>query len=376
MIDSTEEHSPARCGLTFETMNDEGRLTLVFNRTGFGFPSVDPDTLLEVAVIGAGLSGLACARSLSDAGFRVQVFDKSRGPGGRMATRRQGDLRFDHGAQYFTVKDPRFRRWVERWHGDGLVARWPGTVAVVCNGEISFKDDSTERWVGVPGMSAICGRLASGLDVTYGSRVVHLEPRDNRWRLETADGADAGRFDAVVVSAPAPQTAELLAAAAPDLAARARAVEMAPCWAVMTSYPHDLGLGFDGAFVEDSPLSWIVRNGTKPGRPPGETWVLHASPEWSRDHLELDPEIAAQWLVDAFCEAVALRSSRPSSLTAHRWRFALPENPLTEPCLFDPDLALAACGDWAGGPRVEGAFLSGCAAAERIAGLRSTSTGL
>jgi len=327
--------------------------------------------MLDIAVVGAGLSGLACARLLSEAGTRVRVFDKARGPGGRMATRRRGDLRFDHGAQYFTVRDPNFRRAMEQWQSDGLVARWLGTLAVVQNGEIALKDDSTERWVGQPGMSAICGHLANGLDVTYGSRVVHLEHRDNRWRLGTADGADMGRFDAVVLSAPAPQTAALLAEPAPELAARAGEVEMAPCWAVMASYAHDLELGFDGAFVDDSPLGWIARNRSKPGRPPGETWVLHASPEWSREHLELDQEVAAQWLADAFGEAVGRTLPPPTSLTAHRWRFALPVNPLTEPCLVDPERALAACGDWAGGPRVEGAFLSGCAAARRLIELRS-----
>ena len=347
-------------------MESRARSSNVHHADGTTPTRSDPDTPLEVAIIGAGLSGLACARSLSDSGIRVQVFDKSRGPGGRMATRRQGDLRFDHGAQYFTVRDPRFRRWVERWHADGLVARWPGTIAVVRKGEISFKVDSTERWVGVPGMSAICGRLASGLEVTYGSRIVHLEHRDNRWRLRTADGTDAGRFDAVVVSAPAPQTAALLAAPAAHLAERTAEVDMAPCWAAMVSFPDTLGLDFDGAFVEDSPLGWISRNNTKPGRPPNESWILHATPDWSRKHLELDQEVAAQWLVDAFYGAVGRHLPRPTSLTAHRWRFALPVNPLAEPCLFDQDLGLAACGDWASGPRVEGAFLSGCAAAELL----------
>ena len=330
-----------------------------------------PDRPLQVAVIGAGLSGLACARSLSDAGSRVRVLDKARGAGGRMSTRRRGDLRFDHGAQYFTVRSPRFRRSVEQWQVDGLVARWPGTLAVVQNGQIELKNDSIERWVGVPGMSAICGHLANGLDVAYGHRIVHLEHRDNRWRLETVDGAEVGRFDAVVISAPAPQTAALLAAPAPELAARAAEVDMAPCWAVMASYPHDLELGFDGAFVDDSPLGWIARNRSKPERPPGETWVLHASPEWSREHLELDQEIAAHRLVDAFCEAVGRDLPPPDFLTAHRWRFAQPVNPLAEPCLVDPGRALAACGDWAGGPRVEGAFLSGCAAARRLIEHRS-----
>jgi predicted NAD/FAD-dependent oxidoreductase len=327
---------------------------------------------LDVAVIGAGLSGLACARSLSEAGNRVRVFDKARGPGGRMATRRDGELRFDHGAQYFTVRDPRFSRQVEAWENDGLAARWSGALAVLREGEVSFKDDATERWVGVPGMSAVCRGLATDLDVTYGSRIVHLERRYSRWRLETDDGAEAGRFDAVVVSAPAPQTAALLATPATHMAERAAEIDMAPCWSAMVSYSDTLELAFDGAFVEGSPLGWIARNSAKPGRPPGETWVLHASPEWSREHLELDQEVAAQWLTDAFRDAVGHDLPSPASLAAHRWRFALPVHPLSEPCLFDPDLALAACGDWAGGPRVEGAFLSGCAAAQRLSGLRSS----
>ena len=330
-----------------------------------------PRPPLNIAVIGAGLSGLVCARLLSESDARVRVFDKARGPGGRMATRREGNLRFDHGAQYFTVRDPHFRRFIEQWRDEGLVARWPASIALVKNGEIEIKDDSTERWVGVPGMSAICGHLAAELDVSYGSRIVHIEHRENGWRLETADGSDPGRFDAIVLSAPAPQTAALLATPAPKLAARTDEVEMAPCWAVMASYSNDLELGFDGAFVDGSPLGWIARNGSKPGRPPGETWVLHATPEWSREHLELDQEVAAQWLTDALCEAVKRDLPSPTSVTAHRWRFALPVNPLSDPCLFDATRSVAVCGDWAGGPRVEGAFLSGRSAAKELIQFRT-----
>jgi predicted NAD/FAD-dependent oxidoreductase len=334
---------------------------------------IRPKPSLDVAVIGAGLSGLVCARLLTQAGNRVRIFDKARGPGGRMATRRWGDLRFDHGAQYFTVCDPRFRQLIDRWRTDGLVARWPGTVAEVRDGHIEIKDESTERWVGVPSMSAVCRHLSTGLDVNFRSRIVHLEHLDNQWRLETDGGADVGRYEALVLSAPAPQTTALLAAPAPELAALAGDVEMAPCWAVMALFPQPLGLDFEGAFVSNSPLRWIARNSTKPGRPPGEAWILHASPEWSHEHLELDQETAAQWLTDAFRDAIGSHVPSPTSLTAHRWRFALPVNPLSESCLFDPELALAACGDWAGGPRVEGAFLSGWAAAKQLLDLRSTS---
>jgi predicted NAD/FAD-dependent oxidoreductase len=325
---------------------------------------------LEVAVVGAGLSGLVCARIVADHGHQVRVFDKARGPGGRMSTRRAGELRFDHGAQYFTVRDRRFARWVSSWRRDGLVAPWTGAIAVLRDGTVSVKGDEVERWVAVPGMNALCGHLGDELDVRFGARVGALERTDRRWRVHSEDGIELGRFDAVVVSAPAPQTAVLLEGSAPALAARAAEVEMAPCWAVMASFQDPLNTGFDGAFVHHSPLSWVARNASKPGRPAAETWVLHGSPEWSADHLELEPDEVGRRLVAALRQALGGLAVEPDHVVAHRWRFALPVQPLPESCLFDAELGVAACGDWCGGPRVEGAFLAGAAAAGRILSLR------
>lgn len=327
------------------------------------FPEGAPET---VAVVGAGLSGLACARALVDHGVPVRVFDKARGAGGRMSTRRAEAWQFDHGAQYFTVRDPLFASQVELWRRDGLVASWQGTIAVLDSGNMVIKDDEIVRNVGVPGMNAVCRHLATDLDTFYQTRIGALERVGKQWALTTDQGADLGLFDAVVISAPAPQTAALLEDLAPNLADRAAGVEMSPCWAVMAVFPGPLDLGFDGAFVHNSPLSWVACNGSKPGRPGGEAWILHASPEWSRDHLELDRREAAQRLLDAFAATAGGLEAAPVHLDAHRWRFALPSEPLAEPCLFDADLRLAACGDWCGGPRVEGAFLSGTAAADRL----------
>ncbi len=144
---------------------------------------------------------------------------------------------------------------------------------------------------------------------------------------------------------------------------------MAPCWAVMAALADPLDVGFDAAFVHGSPLTWIARNASKPGRPAEEAWLLHASPEWSREHLDLDGELAARRLLDAFAAAAGRPLPEPLYHAAHRWRFALPTEPLAEPCLFDAETWLAACGDWCGGPRVEGAFLSGCAVAGRLLAL-------
>ncbi|HSO21457.1 MAG TPA: FAD-dependent oxidoreductase [Chondromyces sp.] len=319
-------------------------------------------------MVGAGISGLICARTLADRGYRVRVFDKARGAGGRMSTRRAGAWRFDHGAQYFTVRDPGFRARVAAWRGDGLVAPWMGRIAVLDDGTTAVKSDDTERLVAVPGMNALCRHLGRDLDVSYETRVASLERTADRWRLGSSDGRDLGDFDAGVVSAPAPQAAALLGRAAPELAARAGAVAMSPCWAVMAAFPEPPVLAFDGAFVRRSPLAWVARNASKAGRPEGEAWVLHGSPEWSESNLELEPDEAAAQLLEAFAEAAGGLGSVPVHLEGHRWRHALPHAPLAEPCLFDAGRRLAVCGDWCGGPRVEGAFLSGGAAAQRLLG--------
>jgi photolyase PhrII len=328
---------------------------------------------LEVAVVGAGISGLACARVLADHGHEVRVFEKARGVGGRTSTRRIGDWSFDHGAQYFTVRDERFRRLVASWLEDDLVRTWNGRIAVLAEGAVQTKSGGPDRYVGVPGMSAVCGHLAADLEVSLETRVAQPERSGGSWRLRSDDGRDLGGFDALVVSTPAPQVAELLAPAAPAIADLAKAVPFFSCWSVMVVFDRSLPTEFDGAFVDGPCLSWVARDSSKPNRAEAETWVLHASQNWSRRSLDLDPDIAAERLLDAFADAVGGLDQAPVKLSAHRWRFARP-SPLDEPCLFDAQRWLAVCGDWCGGPRVEGAFLSGCAAAGRLLSLRPGSS--
>jgi predicted NAD/FAD-dependent oxidoreductase len=317
-----------------------------------------------VAVVGAGIAGLACARELSRAGIEVAVYEKSRGNGGRLATRRADPYAFDHGAQYFTVRDERFAEEIARWQAADAAAEWLGTVVALRAGGV-HDTKPHRRFVGVPGMSAIGRAMAAGLDVRHEQAVTGLAVQGPRWAVIGEHGRVLGVFDRVVVAVPAPQAAALLAAS-PALAALAKSCDIAPCWALMAAFDHRLPLDYDGAFVEDAPLAWIMRNGSKPGRPDAECWVLHAGPAWTREHLELDKAAIPGPLLDVF-EQVTGITTRPLHAVAHRWRYALPEEPLTLPFLLDEATGLAACGDWCGGPRVEGAFLSGLQLGQALA---------
>lgn len=323
----------------------------------------------RVAVVGAGMSGLCCARRLDAAGYEVSLFDKGRRAGGRMSTRRDdGGRTFDHGAQYFTARDSAFAAEVQRWVADGVAAPWLGRIAVVGSdpADRPSASEAPVRYVGTPTMSAICRHLASGLNVRTSCRIASVTRHGSAWRLADSDKQDHGEFDTVVVSTPAGQAVDLLLGA-PSLAEQARAVTMSPCWAVMVTFPDPLDLPFDAAFVHGSPLGWVARQSSKPGRTPGATWVLHATPSFTQARWEEPSDDVVEALVEAFATATGQTFVAPTSATGHRWRFALPSEPLPDRCLWDPQLQIGAIGDWCGGPRVEGAALSGWTLARHIA---------
>ena len=326
----------------------------------------------RVAVVGAGISGLICARTLREHGLVVTIFDKSRGPGGRTATRRaEPGLSFDHGAQYFTVKDPQFERFVEAWIRQGIVAEWQGRIVEIEGSVVQKKPAVPKRYVGVPAMTAIASRLADNMALRLNTKIVKLVRDEDDWMLHDDLGQTHGPFGYVVVSLPAPQTADLLGLEA--LAVDARAVPMNPCWAVMVAFDRPIDAEWDGAFVHGSSLSWVARNCSKPCRDPSkETWVLHATSDWSNAHLEQSPADVAQLLLAEF-QKLAQTGAIPTHLHAHRWMFSSTSQSLDRLMLFDKNRGLAVCGDWLAGGRVEGAFRSGVVVANAL--IQHLSTG-
>jgi len=340
----------------------------------------------RVAVIGAGAAGASCARRLADAGHAVQVFDKSRGVGGRLATRRidwtdaQGGehrAHLDHGAPAFTARSPEFNRFVEQACGAGWLARWAPVMAPGNHPTL----ENPALWVAVPDMPALCRQLLGGIPLHLSCQVDAVRRDERGWRVESKGQTVAEGFNHVVLALPPPQTAPLLQPHRADWAQQAQGIPMLPCWTLMGVTEQDIATdctgvtGWDLALPTRGPLFWITRNESKPGRTavPGLAhWVVHATAEWSQTHSEapagdvqaLLQTALADVLKAALGHAVAWRHAG-----VHRWRYAsVPRADATVAghCWWDPSMGLGVCGDALGGAGVEGAWTSGQALARAV----------
>lgn len=320
--------------------------------------------IIDTVVIGAGWSGLTAARVMAAAGRKVVVVEKSRGAGGRSATRRLHGGHFDHGAQYFTARSAVFGRQLQQWRDAGLVQPWRPRLAVIGNKSAHHDPEETSRFVAVPGMNAVCHHMASNLDCRFEQRVTSL-CFDHEWQL----GLDSGerlQANRMLVTAPPAQAAALLGESDP-LHEMLAGIAFNPCIAGMLSFEKPFDPGFDAAFVnQPGALSWIARNSSKPGRK-GNDWVLHATAEWSRSNLEAPADEQARQLASAFGGLVGEPLPATSRCTAHRWRYSQAPAPLERGMITDEDRRLAIAGDWLAGSRIEGAWTSGRKAGEWLA---------
>ena len=331
------------------------------------------------AVIGAGMAGIACARTLVQAGHSVTVFEKTVSPGGRMATRSSPFGSFDHGAQYFTVRDARFARALETV--PGLCKPWSANAIRVLDAHGRVTEAPLpareSHWVAVPGMSDLVTQwaqpLAAACQLELKTRVTRIE-RDALdpagWQLRTEAGEARhvyGGFDGVMLALPAPQAADLLATSglSPKGLRKLASVDIAPCWTLMLAFPNamqpdlvTLGPQWNAARSTHHRVAWLARESSKPGRTPTERWTVQASAEWSREHLQDDPARIEAKMLKAFTEVTGIYAA-PAHTAVHRWRHARTIKPLGQTHLWDAHTGIGACGDWCIGHRVEDAFLSG-----------------
>jgi renalase len=353
-------------------------------------PGLVASMACHVAVIGAGVAGAACAAALARAGHRVTVFDKARGPGGRMSTRRgqhvdAQPLAFDHGAQFFTARDAAFQAEVQQGVQAGWIAPWAFAEAGLPPGE---GRSAEPRYVAVPSMPELARRIietasaqaAHPIQTAWPWHVAALQRGERGWRLKRLASALEngepevweGTFEHLVLAMPPEQAAVLLAPHRADWAGQAAATPMWPCWTLM-ALTEPVAWPFEAMRPASTqpghPLGWLARNDHKPGRPVHPTlqaWVAQATPEWSAQHLELTPEQVTPLLHQALFNALGLREGQEAAVAhsaVHRWRYAQPARDASggrvQAPWWDAALGLGVCGDFLGGGRVEAAWLSG-----------------
>ena len=324
---------------------------------------------MQIAIIGAGISGLSCARILHDHGHAVHVFEKSRGPSGRASTRKTDHWQADHGAQYFTARSPAFQQAVNGWIDLGIASTWTGRIMAAENGRLS-PSESVVRYVGTPTIPSIARHLAQGLHLQLQTTITEIRRANDAWQLHSQEhGWHEDAFDLVVFSIPAPQLQPFVRHFSADVIDVIEAVVFDPCLAIMMQYPHPLDLGFDGLFANDAVVGWVSRNNSKPGRSGLESWVIHMTPGFSQTHWESAAEFI-QKAADQFMQGHGAPACE--QMTLHRWRYALSHRGgdsnrgVHHDSLVDAQHRLAFCGDWLSGGRIEGAWQSGQHAAQQI----------
>ena len=314
--------------------------------------------MTKIAIIGAGLSGLSTAHFLKDHA-EITLFEKACDVGGRISTRRAEPYFFDHGAQYFTARTKAFQDFIQPLINQGIIERWSARYVKFDSDQIIERKnwiDDEPRYVGVPGMNKIAKHLAEGLNVHINTRIVSLK-RGNTWQLTDESGQLYSDFDWVISTAPSPQAVEVLPKKFKyydDI----KDVEMRACFSLMLGFSKNIPLEFEAAHVIHSDISWIAVNSHKPGRTDRFTLMVHSSEEYSEAHIDDDRETVMQHLMNETSNVIGHDVSIADYKTVHGWRYANNAKRENFHIFLDPDLKLAACGDWCLGGRVEGAFTS------------------
>lgn len=336
--------------------------------------------MMKIAIIGAGISGICAANLLAKQGFEVDVFEKSRGLGGRLTTKRLYWAHIDIGAQYFTARDPRFIQQVEEWQRQQAAAIWNFEPLSVQDGQLMPSKDATKRYVGTPRMNSIVHELSRDLTIKLGTRIhtitvddqssTHQTSTHKKWRLLDESGREYINYDWLIVSAPAEQAQYLLEHSPTDLSSVSQQIPInahRPCWAVALTTNGEVPDDIQGIFGDDV-ISWVSRQTSKPDRPTlsgDDCWLLHFTDKWSSTHskntTENPTQIALDWL-NIYLQPLRKKDAQPLTLDnsyEHFWLYAKLSDEYTSlKPLIDEHNKLAVFGDWCFGGRVEGAYLS------------------
>lgn len=327
--------------------------------------------MAHFAIVGAGMAGLSALQLLKEHGHQVTVFDKSRGSGGRLATKKVGDASWDMGAQFMRSHNGEFTRVLHQWQKQGWVAHWNFQPHVIDADGIRPSPDDVERFVGISRMTGLSRKMLESADQFHAStRIVQCLRNDDGWQLKDDQGNTFEHFDGLIINTPPLQAKPLLIGVAPELAKQCH-VDLMPTWTLLLALEqpltNDLANTVKGAFVKHPILDWVSQNSSKPERDNRlTTWVIHANHDWAREHTESPREWVQQQMLDAFFEIMQSTTQHHKEIWLHRWLYAIVDQPLHQGALFDAQQQLAVCGDWVDQGAIEGAWLSGQKAAQKL----------
>ena len=345
--------------------------------------------MFDVAIIGAGLAGLTCAQQLHQAGYRVVIVEKSRGVGGRVATRRLHNTLADHGVRYLEPQGKLLQQLIEILMQRNLLQTWTNTIYELKSTQLESRVTSESqpsqlaRYIAPAGMTTVTKFLATGLEIWLNRRVQSITTTaEPTWHLTLEPSVETQNeliAKAVVFAIPAPQALILLEPLSQTLPSTfvdsLRSVEFDPCLSVIAGYPtvgatHELPLPTWKASTlsNDSDLAWIGLDSSKRPNPQMPVFVLQSTAKFAKRYLDAeDLNPAGEQLLSRAAQLLIPWLDTPAWFQVHRWRYAFPSHPLNQDCLnADTMLPLVCCGDWCGGNRIESAMNSGLAAAVQI----------
>lgn len=323
--------------------------------------------MITIAIIGAGLSGLTAASILKNHA-RVTIFEKSRGVGGRMATRRSEPFSFDHGAQFFKVRSDAFQSFINPMIARGIIKNWDARFVEIQERKIvkqNIWDEHYPHYVGVPAMNSIAKFIAADLDIQLGTQISALEKVGSHWALYDNNKVQLGQYDWVISAIPAEQASTIL----PQEFIYSKAVnstKMKACFSLMLGFEQHIPLAFEAALVAGEDISWISVNSSKPERTGGTSLLIHSTNKWADRHINDDRAYVMDYLCSQLSDIIQLDISKASHRDIHAWRFANIDKQNGATHLIDTRQKIAVCGDWCIQGRVEAAFKSGYDSANRI----------
>lgn len=321
----------------------------------------------KIAVIGAGLSGLTFASRLN-AKAEVTVFEKSRGIGGRMATRYAENYEFDHGAQYFTAKGKAFQEFLEPFVEKGIVRNWQPNLVTLSKGGSKQRVSNHPSYVASPRMNALAKEMAADLKLVGNTQVDKVKGSPGAWELFDKEGSSHGVFDEVVFAIPSHQAAALVPEEF-EYMEQIKQVKMDACFSLMLGFENPLQVDFDGAFVEGSSIGWISVNSSKPQRPQGFSMMVQSQNRWAEANVDEDKDKVQAMLLEEASQLLNHDLSSAEHQVLHRWLYASTSVPAGENFFHDERNQLACSGDWCIKGRVEAAFDSGNLLAQKMSSL-------